>query len=77
MLLYITLNNANPLYLIINKRNVHFKEINESNYLTQIPTDENKDNLNVYGKLWRKVKNGLGSKNNTSYDAKYMKIRFY
>ena len=51
ILLYITLKSANPLYLAINKANVYIKEINESRYLIQIPTDENKYNLKMYGKL--------------------------
>ena len=56
ILLYITLKSVNPLYLAINKANVYIKEINESRYLIQIPTDENKYNLKMYGKLWRRIK---------------------
>ena len=77
ILLYIILNSVNPLYLVLDKTNVYIKEINESEYLTQIPTDENKYTLKMYGKIWRKNKDDVGSKNNNSCDAKYMKIRFY
>ena len=30
-----------------------------------------------YEKLWRITKDNIGSKNNNSFDAKYIKIRFY
>ena len=36
------INNANPLYLIINKMNRYFEEINTNKYLTLVPSNESK-----------------------------------
>ena len=37
---YVKINNVNPLYLIFNKFNGYFEEINGNNYLTLVPTNE-------------------------------------
>ena len=42
---YVKVNSVNPLYLIINKVNRYFEEINKNKYLTLVPTNESKQNL--------------------------------
>ena len=37
---YIKVNSVNPLYLIFNKVNGYFEEINGNKYLTLVPTNE-------------------------------------
>ena len=40
---YVKINNVNPLYLIFNKVNGYFEEINGNKYLTLVPTNESKE----------------------------------
>ena len=42
---YLKINSVNPLYLIFNKVNGHFEEINGNKYLTLVPTNENKEKI--------------------------------
>ena len=49
---YVKINSVNPLYLVINKLNGYFKEINGSKYLTLVPTDESKEKIKKSGELW-------------------------
>ena len=42
---HVKINSINPLYLIFNKVNRHFEEINRNKYLTLVPTNENKDKI--------------------------------
>ena len=42
--------SANPLYLIFNKVNRYFEEINGNKYLTLVPTNESKEKIK---KIWR------------------------
>ena len=42
---YVKVNSVNPLYLIINKVNGYFEEINKSKYLTLVPTNESKEKI--------------------------------
>ena len=44
--------SANALYLIINKINGYIDEINGKKYLTLVPTNESKEILKKYEKLW-------------------------
>ena len=37
---YVKINIINPLYLIINKVNGYFEEINKNKYLALVPTNE-------------------------------------
>ena len=37
------INSVNPLYLLMNKANKHFQEINKNKYLTLVPTNENQE----------------------------------
>ena len=40
----ININSVNPLYLIFNRMNRYFEEINGNKYLTLVRTNESKDN---------------------------------
>ena len=40
---WVNINNVNPLYLIINKVNGYFEEINGNKNLTLLPTTESKE----------------------------------
>ena len=40
---YVKINSANPLYLIINKINGYFEEINGNKYLALVPINESKE----------------------------------
>ena len=44
----IKINSENPLYLIFNKVNGYFEEINGNKYLTLILTNENKEKIKTY-----------------------------
>ena len=46
---YVKINSVNPLYLIFNKVNEYFEEINGNKYLTLVPTDESKKKQ----KMWK------------------------
>ena len=47
---YVEINSVNHLYIIINKVNEYFEEINENKYLTLVPTNESKKKLNYMKK---------------------------
>ena len=49
---YVKINSGNPLYLIFNKVNGYFKEINGNKYLTLIPNNESKEKIK---QVWRTV----------------------
>ena len=74
---YVKINSVNPLYLIFNKVNEYFEEINENKYLTLVPTDESKKNKKCE-KLWSKTGDIIKSitKSSDDYDEKYMKNKF-
>ena len=40
---YVKINSVNPLYLIFNKVNGYFEDINKNKYLTLVPTNESKE----------------------------------
>ena len=42
---YIKIHAVNPLYLLFNKVNGYFKEINENKYLMLVPTNESKEKI--------------------------------
>ena len=75
---YVKINSVNPLYLVINKLNGYFKEINGSKYLTLVPTDESKEKIKKSGELWNEIRVLVRSisKNSDAYDEKYMKMKF-
>ena len=39
---YVKINTVNPLYLIFNKVNRYFEEVNGNKYLTLVPNNESK-----------------------------------
>ena len=49
---YVKINGVNPLYLIINKVNGYFEQINGNKYLALVLNNENKKKQN---KKWRTV----------------------
>ena len=53
---YVKINSVNPLYLIINKVNGYFEEINKSRYLMLLPTNESKEKTKKYEELWSKIR---------------------
>ena len=73
----IKLCSANLLYLIFNKVNGYFEEINGNKYLTLVPTDESKEKIKKYEELWSKIRDLIRSITKTSddYDGDYMKIK--
>ena len=48
---YVKINSVNSLYLIFNKMNGYFKEINGNKYLTLVPTNESKEKIPKYEEL--------------------------
>ena len=56
--IYVTINNVNPLYLIISKINDYIKESNGNKYLMINSLDESKD---ILKKEWRTVSHYQGS----------------
>ena len=75
---YVKINSVNPLYLIINKVNGYFEEINKSMQLTLVPTNESKEKILKYEELWSKIGDLIRSmtKNSDDYDQEYMKMKF-
>ena len=63
---YVKINSVNPLYLILNKVNGYFQEINENKYLTLVPTNEGKDKILKYEELWSKIRDLIRSINKKS-----------
>ena len=66
------------MYLIFNKVNGYFEEINGNKYLTLVPTNESKEKIKKYEELWIKIRDLIRSitKNLDDYDEKHMKIKF-
>ena len=75
---YVQIYSANPLYLIFNKVNGYFEEINTNKHLTLVPTNESKEKIKKYEELWSKIRDLIRSitKNSDDYDQTYMKIKF-
>ena len=53
---YVKINSVNPLYLIFNRVNGYFEEINENKYLTLVPTNESKEKILKNEELWLKIR---------------------
>ena len=68
----VKVNSVNPLYLIFNKVNGYFEEINERKYFTLVLTNESKDKIKRYEELWSKMKDliRLVIKNSDGYHKK-------
>ena len=75
---YVKLYSVNPLYLIFNKVNGYFEEINGNKYLTLVPTNESKVKTKKYEELCSKIRDLIRpiTKNSCDYYEKYMKIKF-
>ena len=48
---YVKINSVNSLYLMFNKINEYFEDIDENKYLTLVPTNECKENIKKYEEL--------------------------
>ena len=72
---YVKDNSVNPLYLIINKLNYYFEEINKNKYLKLVPTNESKGKIKKYEELRIKIRDLIRSitKISDDYDEKYVK----
>ena len=64
---YVTIKNdikiysVNSLYLIFNKVNGYFQEINGNKYSALVPTNGSKVKLKKYEELWSKIRNLIRS----------------
>ena len=74
---YVKVNCLNPLYLIVNKIDGYFVEINRNKYLTLVPTNQNEDTLKKFKELRNKIRELITSATNNLnlYDGKYIKIK--
>ena len=75
---YVKIYSVNLLYLIFNKVNGYFEEINRNKYLTLVSTNESNQKIKKYKELWIKIRDFIRSitKNSDDYDEKYLKIKF-
>ena len=53
---HLKINSVNLLYLIINKLNIYFEEIEKNKYLTLVPTNECKEKIYKNEELWSKIR---------------------
>ena len=53
---YVKINSVSPLYFTFNKVIGYFEEINGNKYLTLVPTNESKEKVKKYKKLWMKMR---------------------
>ena len=56
---YTTINNVNPLHLIINRLNACIEESNGNRYLTLVPIDESKNTIKMHEGLFKSVTLGM------------------
>ena len=75
---YLTINCVKYLYVIINKVNGCVEEFNLNKSLTLVPTNENKEMIKKFEKLWSKIINLISSitKNSDDHNDKFIKIKF-
>ena len=68
------IDSVNLLYLIFNKVNGYFEEINENKYLTLVASNESKEKIKIYEELWSNIRVLIRSitRNSDDYDEKYM-----
>ena len=68
------IDSVNLLYLIFNKVNGYFEEINENKYLTLVASNESKEKIKIYEELWSNIRGLIRSitRNSDDYDEKYM-----
>ena len=74
---YVISYSINPLHHLFSKVNEYFEEINENEYLTLVPTNENKEKIKKFEELWIKTRDLIRSmtKDSDDYEEKYMKIK--
>ena len=53
---YLKINSVSPLYLIFNKVNRYFEEIDKNKYLTPLLNNESKVKIKNYEELWSKIR---------------------
>ena len=73
------ITSVNPLYLIINDVDRYIEENDKNKYLSFASTNNNKEVLKKYIKLWDEVKYHIQTINDDEfgeYDKDYMKIKF-
>ena len=59
---YVKNYSVNPLYLILNKLNDYFEEINGDKYVTLVATNESKEKkFKKYEKFWSKIRDLIRS----------------
>ena len=70
---YVKINSVNISYLMFNRMNGYFQEINGNRNLTLAA----KDKVKIYQEMWNKIRDLIGSatKKSNDYDEKY--IKFY
>ena len=76
---YKNITSVNPLYLIINNICGYIEESNGNKYLSFASTDNNKEVLKKYIKLWDEIKYHIQTRNDNKfneYGKDYMKIEF-
>ena len=66
------------MYIIINEVEATIEDKNGNKYLTYASTDKNKNVLEKYTELWKKIKNIVEkiSDKPSKYEKDYMKINF-
>ena len=77
---YENITSVNPLYLITNDVDGYTEENNKNKYLSFASTDNNKEVLKKYIKLWDEVKYHVQTINDDEfgeYGKDYMKIKSY
>ena len=65
---YLKINSVNPLYLMFNRMNGYFEEINGKKYLTLVSTNGSKDRIKKYEELWNKTRDFIRSATTKSDD---------
>ena len=77
---YKNITSVNPLYLIINDVDGYIEENDKNKYLSFASTNNNKEVLKNYIKLWYEVKYHIQTIKDDEfweYGKDYMKIKFY
>ena len=74
---YVNINDANPLYFIINKADGYTEESNQKKYLTWVYSDKYNVTLKKYSEICNKVQNWIEKTTDEpgDYDEKYMNIK--
>ena len=68
---YVKIYSVNLLYLIFRYVNGYLEEINGNKYLILVPTNESKEKIKNYEKLWIKIRDLIRSITKNSDDYGY------